>query len=434
MTVRGVMAAVMVMGGVALGASKEEYAKIAGEVEGALQRDVVRAWFPRCVDPNGGFHANWDRQWKKLPGSGRFIVFQSRQTWISAQIAMHRPELREEFLGYARHGVKYLDEVMWDKEFGGFYWQLDNEGKLGRETEKHLYGEAFGMYAAAAAYQATKDERALDLAKRAFAWLEEHAHDREHGGYHEIYSREGKVLGANGPVTPRANLFAGGAFIYGYKSMNAHIHMLEALAELYKAWKDPLVKERLRETLVIVRDRIAVEPGCLNQYLTADWRATPEHDSIGHDVETGFLLLEAEECLGEQDVKTARMARMLVDHALIWGWDEERGGFYDKGYAFGKAFDLKKVWWAEVEGLHALLVMHEKFGKEDERYWKAFVKQWGFVKKYMIDGEWPGLFEEVEADGKVARMGKGSNWKAGYHDGRSFLMVVEKLREVGKGE
>ena len=45
----------------------------------------------------------------------------------------------------------------------------------------------------------------------------------------------------------------------------------------------------------IVRDRIAVEPGALNLYLTRDWRATPAHDSFGHDVETAFLLVATPE-------------------------------------------------------------------------------------------------------------------------------------------
>ena len=53
-------------------------------------------------------------------------------------------------------------------------------------------------------------------------------------------------------------------FPIGYKSMNTHIHVLEALTALARVWRDPLVRTRLEETLVIVRDKIAVEPGCLN--------------------------------------------------------------------------------------------------------------------------------------------------------------------------
>ena len=84
-----------------------------------------------------------------------------------------------------------------------------------------------------------------------------------------------------------------------------------------------------------MRDRIAVEPGALNLYLTRDWRAIPAHDSFGHDVETAFLLVEAAAALDvPDDPKTWQVARVLVDHALEWGWDEDSGGFYDKGESF----------------------------------------------------------------------------------------------------
>ena len=50
---------------------------------------------------------------------------------------------------------------------------------------------------------------------------------------------------------------------YGFKSMNSHIHLLEAFAELKKIDDGPVVTERLAELFSIVRDRIAVEPGRL---------------------------------------------------------------------------------------------------------------------------------------------------------------------------
>jgi len=409
-------------------ATKAEYAKLADEIEARVQRDVIGAWFPHCVDrANGGFHAEWSRDWKRLPSQGRTIVFQSRMTWVSAQVAMRYPARREEFLGYARHGVRTLSDVLWDKQRGGFLWS--NQEKP--DAAKLLYGHAFGIYGAAAAYQATGDQAALDLAKRAFQWLEEHYHDEVNGGYFDVVTADGKPIPAPDPVTPQ-NARMGG-FIVGYKSQNAHIHTLEALAELYKAWKDPLVRKRLEEMLVIVRDKIAVEPGCLNLWLTWDWRAVPDHDSFGHDIETGFLLLEAAESLGlGHEARTMRMARMLVDHTLDFGFDHQFGGVYDKGYAFSTAHDKKKVWWSAVEGLNALLLMHELHGKETDRYWQAFVKQWSFIRDHMIDPDYPGIYEECEADGRPIRTQKGHQWKAAYHDGRSFMNTVERLRRMSR--
>ncbi len=156
----------------------------------------------------------------------------------------------------------------------------------------------------------------------------------------------------------------------------------------------------------------------------------PDHDSFGHDVETAFLLLEAEEVLGNHDPKTLAMARMLVDHGLQYGFDHANGGLFDKGYAFTAAYDKKKVWWSQVETLNALLLMHERFGAETDKYWKAFLQQWAFTQKHMLDAEYGGIYEEVEADGTAPKTNKGHHWKAAYHDGRSFMLVADRLKKM----
>jgi mannobiose 2-epimerase len=413
--------------------TKDDYTRLADEIDSHLTRDVVRPWFPACLDAEaGGFHPNFSRDWTKGAPAPKFIVFQSRMTWITATLSKRRPHLRDELLPHARHGLRFLKDTMWDKQHGGFHWQLSPKGEVDDKigTHKQLYGAAFGLYASAAAYDATQDPAALQLAKDAFAWLEKHAHDKQHGGYFEIFTREGNVIPADPNPTPRSRNFGG--FLAGYKSMNSHIHILEALSQLYQVWKDPLVAQRLEETLLIVRDRIAVEPGCLNLYFTHDWKPVPDHDSFGHDVETAFLLLEAEETLGKHDPKTLRMARMLVDHALNWGWDDKHGGFHDRGFAFATAYAKEKIWWTQVEGLNALLLMHHHFGHETDRYWTAFLKQWQFIKSHQIDSEHRGLYPDLHEDGTPINTSKGHNWKAAYHDGRSFLHVSDRLRKLAQ--
>ena len=143
-------------------------------------------------------------------------------------------------------------------------------------------------------HEVTGDELAKKVASDAFDWLESHAHDSKHGGYFEAIRRDGtpilSLAAKDAPMQKRLDRLG---VYYGFKSMNSHIHLLEAIAELKKIDDRPIVKERLLELLSIVRDRIAVEPGALNLYLTPDWRAIPAHDSFGHDVETAFLLVEA---------------------------------------------------------------------------------------------------------------------------------------------
>jgi mannobiose 2-epimerase len=357
-------------------------------------------------------------------------------TWTAAAFARYSPEHRDEFATYARHGIEFLDRVMKDKEFGGLHWVLDSKGRLdpSRGDEKHAYGIAFAIYAASTVADVTGDERALALARDTFDWLDRHAHDAKHGGYFEALRRDGSpILGwADGtPVARRADRLG---IYYGYKTMNVHIHLLEAVTALSRVDRRATVKERLRELHGIVRDKIAVAPGALNLYLTPDWRAVPAHDSFGHDVETAYLLVEAAEALGiPDDPRTWETARSLVDHALDWGWDEEHGGFYDKGDAFGSpAWDRKKVWWTEAEGLNALLVMDRKFGKRDDRYARAFRKQWDFIEKHMIDPRHGGWFAETTREGSLIGDGAKANpWKANYHTSRALMSVSLLLGGAG---
>jgi mannobiose 2-epimerase len=411
----------------------QEYRSLADDVHRHFDANVLHVWFPRCVDTaHGGFRSTFSRDWKPAPKQDRFLVFQSRMTWLTSQVAMRRPELRDEYLRYARHGVAMLQR-MWDAEQGGLYWGLDEDGHVDPKfgTQKHVYAIAFGIYALAAAYEATGDQPAIDLAMKTFAWMDQHAHDNVNGGYHEALARDGT------PVVPKdlsktlENRSPGPNVSYGYKSMNSHIHLLEALCGLYHAKKDEKVRARLDEVFLIVRDRIAVEPGCLNQFFTPDWRAAPDFDSFGHDIETAYLLLEASEVLGRTDEdKTLRVARNLVDHALDWGFDQKLGGFYDKGAAFEAAHDTHKVWWTQAEGLNALLLMHEHFGRETDRYWKAFTLTWTFVNQHVADGQFGGWYDTVDARGKIVTGGKAHDWKAGYHDGRALLNMEERLRRL----
>jgi mannobiose 2-epimerase len=411
--------------------TRDDYLRLAGELESQF-REVLRLWFPRCVDRvTGGFLEHFAVDWTHKPESGKFLVFQARMTWVAAEASAWAPELREEFLGYTRHGVKFLNEAMRDKEHGGVHYRLGPDGKPdpGLSAEKHAYGLSFAMYAAAAAYEKTKDAEALALAKDTFAWLEAHAHDARNGGYFESLTREGKPQ-----LASAERRMDGIGTLVGFKSMNSHIHLLEALTTLYRVWPDPGLRARLEEIFAIVRDKIAVEPGCLNLFFTPDWRPVPAHDSFGHDIETAYLLVEAAEVLGKpEDAATWRVARSLVDHALDWGFDDDGGGFFEKGEAFAPAHDTSKVWWTQAEGLNALLLMHERFGKEIGRYFEAARKQWKFIRDFQIDGKHGEWFGSVTREGKPSGdQDKASPWKAAYHNGRALMNGSRILRRLAQ--
>ena len=419
-----------------LAPNKESYLKFAAETETMLHRDVLDVWFPRAVDnENGGFSSTFTREWQPGKSQGKFSVFQARMTWMPSQVVMRRPELKDKFLPIVHHGVDYLTNVLWDKQNGGFYWGLDDTGKISPfyTDGKHLYGNSFCIYALAAAYQATHDPRALEYAKEGFHWIDEHAHDATNGGYFEWLTREGKVVEAGaGQVTLQPIPVA--EFPIGYKSMNTHIHLLEAFTGLYEVWKDDTLHQRLVELLAINRDKVCVRPGAMNLYFTNEWHAIPDHDSYGHDVETAYLMLEAEDGLGHgHDPRTELTAKALVDHALAYGWDDNYGGFYQDGTTFGKPESKLKEWWVQMEGLNALLLMHEKYGLQTDVYFKAFQRQWQFIQNYQTDAEFHGVYELVGPDAKPVNPNKGRIWKESYHEGRALLNVNARLHKLAEG-
>ncbi len=171
-----------------LAPTKANYLKFAAETEATLRQDVLGVWFPRTVDhEHGGFYSNFARDWQPTKSQGKFSVFQGRMTWIAAQIVMRRPDLKDQYLPIVQHGVEFLSNVMWDKQYGGFFWGLDDEGQISPlySDGKDLYGISFDLYGAAAAYQATHDPKALELAQNTFRWIDQHAHDAKNGGYFE---------------------------------------------------------------------------------------------------------------------------------------------------------------------------------------------------------------------------------------------------------
>jgi mannose/cellobiose epimerase-like protein (N-acyl-D-glucosamine 2-epimerase family) len=423
------------------GPTRENYLRIADEVEKSLQNDDLKKFFPAAVDPRGGFFENFAVDWTHVSGAGRradntrSVVYQSRLTWLAAQAARRYPAESAAFLSYARHGARFLADKQWDTLNGGFWWSVDVNGKVVRADEKHIYGNAFAIYALAAAYQATGDQADLDLAQKAFRWMDSRAHDEIHGGYFEQLRTDGShVLVGGNSIRGNGDLLGAKP---GQKSMNSHIHLLEALTGLLQVWPDDLVRKRTEEIYKINLTKIYADPGYLHLFFSPDWTPAVDRDSYGHDIESAFLFSEAAAALGRPDEPACwDAARKIVDHCLAVGYDPQSGSLNSEGSVDGTGQpDRSRVWWVQAESLNALLLMHQRYGAQDPRYWTAFVRQWDFIKAHQIDHKNGGWFNTLNPDNTPARskMAKTDAWTEGYHQGRSMLNVVERLRKLADG-
>ena len=405
------------------------------EIEKSLRQNLLEVWFPRSLDrEHGGFLCDFDYRWQPAGPHPKTIVFQARCTWLASQAAIRYPD-DPRYVEAARHGFAFLRDVMWDKEHGGWYWRLDRQGRPDPQARgaKHAYGIAFGVYACAAYYKAAKDPQGLDLAKKGFQWLEDHALDHGSGGYFEFFTAEGNPIlkDADSP-THNGRDFIGTRI--GHKSMNTHIHLLEAFVALQEVWPDERLKTRLREVHLINRDKIVVAPpGAMHLFFRPDWTPIPDLDSYGHDVETAYLLLESAHALGEgHERKNTSAAKMLTDHALDYGWDNKNGGFFEAGGTFGPVHDKRKVWWVQAEGLNTLLLMSRLYPDDPRNYRRLFETQWVYIQKNLLDAENGEWYPDALDAGGNRKANKANEWKAGYHAGRALMNAVDWLGDTQK--
>ncbi|AFN73749.1 N-acylglucosamine 2-epimerase superfamily [Melioribacter roseus P3M-2] len=414
-----------------------------------FENNLIHKWYPLVIDKQyGGYFTNLAYDLSLMPEQEKMIVTQSRHMWTTSKAAkfLNNDMLYESAL----HGLNFLKNQMWDERYGGFYQIRNREGKVsdveGWLEEKRTYGNAFAIYGLSALYELTKNNDALELAIETFNWLEERAYDPLYKGYFQFLTREGKPFGKNDSHKTNAT----DAVEAGYKDQNSSIHLLEAFTELYGVWRDNKVRERLEELLVLIRDKITHPKGYLQLFFERDWTpvsfryASPEirdanyrldHVSFGHDYETAFLMLEASYKLGlKNDTATLYTAKKMLDHAIENGWDNSSAGFFDEGYYYSEEGECKiikhtKNWWAQAEALNALLLFSKIFPNE-KRYYKLFLQEWDYIKKYLIDhehGDWYWGSLEKEAHYKTAP--KGTIWKATYHNGRALMNCILMLSD-----
>ena len=211
--------------------------------------------------------------------------------------------------------------------------------------------------------------------------------------------------------------------IVGFKSGDAHLHLMEALTELYAEVKHASIRESLVETIDLLCTHFYppnVSEAC--EYRLPDWKPVANYDlsslSHGHMVEFAWLLLHAQRTLGVH--RNWAHFESFMRHSLRYGFDHERGGFYFRGKPDEPASDTTKLWWVQAEGLSALTdaVVHS------DEYNKALSQLGDWILNYQIrsdDGVW---IVSTDAAGEPQNVKKAGEWKAAYHEVRAITKFV----------
>lgn len=374
-----------------------------------LTQDILPYWINNVKLDNGMLLGRITGQGVRCPEAEISGIMAARVLWTFSHA--YRLLGDAEYLGMALRARHLIISRFHDYKRGGTYWSLNPDGTC-RDPKKQIYAIAFTIYGLAEFYLANKDTEALGIAVDLFHDIEKHSFDHERNGYFEAFNGDWSELEDVRLSDKDAN---------ERKTMNTHLHILEAYTGLYKAWKNPLLEAQLRNLINLFLERIISADGHLRLFFSDDWICNYDIDSYGHDIECSWLLYEAAMVLGDKTLiakvkavvpKIADAAREGLGNGLAY---ERKDGVVDED----------RHWWVQAEAVVGFYNAWQLTGRPEDL--QASQDCWKYIRDHLIDrenGEW---FWSVRADGTVNRDDdKAGFWKCPYHNGRMCMELIER--------
>ena len=385
---------------------------LASQVKKELTGNILPYWMEKMCRPEGGFYGQITGKEELMPGTPVGNIMTARVLWTFA--SAYRIFGNQEYLDMALKAKKLLIERFFDAEYGGTYWSTAPDGSP-LDTKKQIYAIAFTIYGLAELNRASADAEALEYAVRLFRSIEDHSFDSEKDGYFEAFTRTWEKIEDMRLSEKDAN---------ESKTMNTHLHILEAYTCLFRVWKNPLLEERLRGLISVFEEKILGTDGHLKLFFNDDWHCGYDIFSYGHDIEASWLIHEAALVLGDPAV-LERMNTVVprIYKAAMEGVRKDGSMIYEKS---GDHVDSDIHWWVQAENIVGCFNLWEHFGSTEGL--ENALMCWDYVKAHIIDkenGEW---FWSVRADGSVNRDDdKAGFWKCPYHNGRMCMEIIERM-------
>lgn len=378
------------------------------DITGVLEDNILQYWLS-LRDPLGGFYGEVLSDGTVLRDAPRGVILNARIIWsfAAAYAALGKPE----YLEAAVHAKDWFLAHFCDHEYGGVYWSVSSYGEP-LDNKKQLYSQGFAIYGLSELYKVTKDRDVLKAATELFHVVEKHFADHENGGYIEALARD---------FSPLEDMSLSAHDINADKTMNSHLHILEAYANLYTVWPDKELKKAVESLLDIVGTKVMAPDAHLQLYFRRDWSVMPGGVSYGHDIETSWLALECAMALGDAAVvDRVRPWVLKMAHAGNEGLLPDGSMRYEK--LLDGTYDDSRQWWVQAETVVGNLWLW-KYHKEEAGLDRA-IACWKYIQKHLVrpDGEWHwAILTDGTPDLSQPRAGF---WKCPYHNTRMCLEVM----------
>ncbi len=389
---------------------------------------ILNFWENNTVDTiQGGFYGKIDHSGKIYPEAGKGGVLNSRILWAFSAAAGFDElpdEKRVRYKKLAERAFEYLKTYFIDSEFGGVYWSVTSSGKP-LSTRKQIYGLSFAIYGLSEYYKISSDITALEEAQKLYELIEKYSFDAEYGGYLEAFSKEWNLMDDHRLSNKDRN---------HPKSMNTHLHIIEAYSNLYSVWPDILLKEKISALLDIFETLILnTESGHLNLFFDKNWKIQSNVISFGHDIEASWLLLESAEIIKDEfRVEKWKTLSLKMAEATLEGFNLDGSLNHEKDRQTGH-LDTHREWWVSAEAMVGFLNAFAISGTK--KYLPLVGQIWEFTKENLIDrenGEWVwGVYPPYASERNYRVMTKEDKvgfWKCPYHNTRACIEILKRYK------
>jgi len=418
----------------------EEIIAFKNESVNHLTNELLPFWVTRMIDnKHGGYITHFNKDGNDSGEDEKSLIAQTRSVYTLS--SAHRAGYGDgKLAALAKHGVDFLIDKMWDKECGGFYWMMDRRGDV-KIDQKIIYGHSFAIYSLSEYTLATGDQRGIEYAGKVFDLIQKYCVDSMYGGYWEMFHRDWTLCGPGSQGGDR-------------KTLDVHMHLMEAFTSLYECTGADVHKRKLLEVIEILLNHIihpVYKTGIPQFY--KDWTIAPQikfdiiwgwdrftedglknnvtdNTCYGHNAEFAWLLIHALEILRTDPDKYRDIFKTIFDHTVDNGIDTELGGVYVEGSHSGGVYDREKEFWQQAEVLIGMLDAYMMFN--EEKYWTAYKNVHRFVFDKFINkgvGEW---FPLLTRRGDPIWTHMSHSWKINYHTVRSMVQSIERMDKMLK--